>query len=152
MPPRRKTLEEFFWSRVEKTETCWFWVGRKMTFGYGDIQLYAGGPRTSSHRASWEINVGPIPNGMFVLHKCDNPPCVNPDHLFLGTQKDNLLDARKKGRAYTLDSRWMLQKTHCPQGHEYSPENLRKNDRGWRLCKICHAALERGKRKRKKGK
>lgn len=77
------------------TEDCWIWTAGH-TAGYGSFRkdrkhIYA-------HRAMWELWYGPIPVGMFVLHRCDNPPCVRPDHLFLGTQKDNLADCATKGR------------------------------------------------------
>ncbi len=87
---------EKFWSRVRKTESCWEWVAGKSFLGYGLTKMADKMCRT--HRVSWIISNGPIPDKLFVLHKCDNPPCVNPDHLFLGTAKDNTLDALKKGR------------------------------------------------------
>lgn len=89
---------ERFWRMINKTDTCWLWLGRpRISFGYGRIQL-ENRQSVSSHRFSWELHNGPIPQGMSVLHKCDVPQCVRPDHLFLGTQLDNMRDRRSKGR------------------------------------------------------
>lgn len=88
---RRFTLEEAFWSRIDKTETCWLWTGPKMPFGYG--HCYVNRIRKYAHRLSYEIhNKTEIDKGMQVNHRCDNPGCVNPDHLYLGTQADNIMD------------------------------------------------------------
>lgn len=86
-----------FEQRVELIpfSTCHWWVGTQRN-GYGIIKNK--GKIISSHRASYTLYIGPIPEGLFVLHKCDNPPCVNPDHLFLGTCQDNATDKVKKGR------------------------------------------------------
>src|ERR1043166_7633701 len=110
----RRTIEQRVWPRIViDGNGCWIWQGAKTTLGYGQVcinykLIYA-------HRLVWELTVGPIPKGMNVLHRCDNPPCVNPLHLFLGTQMDNVLDCRKKGRnpSYVINS-------HCRKGHEYS--------------------------------
>lgn len=85
-----------FWEKVVKTDGCWNWNGTKFQSGYGAIGI--GGILKRAHRVSWELKNGPITNGLHVLHKCDNPGCVRPDHLFLGTQKDNMVDKTKKGR------------------------------------------------------
>lgn len=79
---------------------CWEWQGWRNRNGYG---VMATGPKGGqrkelAHRISWRVNVGPIPDGLRVLHRCDNPPCVRPSHLFLGTQLDNMRDASAKGR------------------------------------------------------
>ena len=98
-----------FWAKVRKTEGCWDYVGRsgkvrgsslKKGGGYGAFLF--GGKVVSAHRVSWMLERGQIPAGMNVLHRCDNTRCVRPDHLFLGTQRDNMRDMFKKGRAVRL--------------------------------------------------
>jgi hypothetical protein len=77
---------------------CWLWTGGINTWGYGVLHRRGAHESISAHRAAWELHRGPIPNGLFVLHKCDTRMCVNPDHLFLGTQRDNIHDCMAKGR------------------------------------------------------
>lgn len=84
-----------FMKKVKKSNNgCWLWTGAKSRYGY----FKSCGKSERAHRYSWILFRGDIPDGMFVLHKCDNPLCVNPDHLFLGTQTDNMRDAQTKGR------------------------------------------------------
>lgn len=91
-----------FWDRVDKTTgngpwgNCWIWTGGKVG-GYGSVRFR--GIMQKSHRVAWIITNGEIGNNDHVLHRCDNPPCCNPDHLFLGTNHDNVLDRHKKGRS-----------------------------------------------------
>ncbi|MDQ5870783.1 MAG: HNH endonuclease [Acidobacteriota bacterium] len=93
-----------FWSKVQGSdEGCWLWLGSRGSKGYGQLRIFDGpigdtGRLVRAHRISYELNVGPIPTGLWVLHHCDNPPCVRPDHLFLGTVSDNAQDMLRKGR------------------------------------------------------
>lgn len=94
---RGEPLNRRFWSRVRITPGCWDWLGPVTADGYG--RLFGVDKEARAHRLSFEMHVGPIPEGLFVLHKCDNPPCCNPDHLFLGTTLDNARDCIAKGRS-----------------------------------------------------
>ena len=92
-----KPVRPRFESKICKTETCWLWTAGRTEAGYGTFWLE--GKTRLAHRVSWELHKGPMPDGLDVLHRCDNPPCVNPDHLFLGEQLDNMQDMFLKGRA-----------------------------------------------------
>lgn len=138
----RRPIADRFWEKVVKSADpngCWGWTGTTQPFGHGRIAA-PGVPAKMlmAHRVSWEIHHGAIPVDLRVLHHCDNPPCTNPRHLFLGTLSDNSRDMVKKGRMkiYQNDI------THCrPKGHEYTEANtirlVRKDGRRHRKCRAC---------------
>lgn len=104
MPVKARPAAEHFWSRVEIVDGgCWLWRGSTLR-GYGTFS--SRGRSLYAHRFSYELARGPIPAGMCVCHRCDNPPCANPEHLFLGTHSDNAADKFAKGRVPKGDQHW----------------------------------------------
>ena len=131
---QRSILVQRFWSKVKigTPESCWEWTGSKTgTMGYGSFAL--NGKATNAHRAYWIMTHGPLDRKMFVCHKCDNPPCVNPSHLFTGTALDNIRDCKAKGRLNKHET----SKTHCPRKHKYNKKNTFITKKGFRLCLPC---------------
>lgn len=102
---REQPIADRFWKKVRKTEQCWLWIGARQgsnKWKYGVLNLGRRGHGIMrAHRLSWQIHHGPVPDGMWVLHRCDTPLCIRPDHLFLGTPSDNSLDMLRKGRCLT---------------------------------------------------
>lgn len=97
---RETTMKDRFWQKVkiEKENECWLWLAAKTAKGYGYFWVDSERKSVNAHRVSWEIKNGPVPEGMLVCHNCDTPACVNPEHLFLGTAKDNMDDMVSKDR------------------------------------------------------
>jgi len=122
-------LIEDFGKYLEKQENgCVEWQRGKFATGYGAVSI--GGKMKLSHRVAWEIENGPIPEGLCVLHRCDNRPCCNTKHLFMGTIADNNRDMADKGRCSAS------KRTHCPSGHEYNKSNIKWYE-GRRYCRTC---------------
>jgi hypothetical protein len=115
---------------------CDEWTGLRDEQGYGRVYV-SGRGAVRAHRLAWETAYGPIPDGLCVLHTCDNPPCRNVEHLFLGTRTDNAADRESKGRNGNAA------KTHCPHGHPYSEENTYINTSGGRCCRTCKREANR---------
>ena len=147
-----KSLEERFWAKVDKSSGCWLWTAYRNTEGYGVFTRF--GRSTNSegaHRVSYIISSGAeIPNGMHVLHKCDNPSCVNPDHLYLGGNIENSRDRKERGRVKSILGDNNNIKTHCPAGHIYSGNNLYSPPGGGRKCRECNKMRSRLWRKNHK--
>lgn len=136
-----RSLAERFDSKIERIpfSGCWIWTGRVMERnGYGTLG------RNLAHRISWKLHSGPIPKGLYVLHRCDVSCCVNPEHLFLGTQLDNVRDMMAKGRQ-NMGDRYHKLLTHCPHGHAYTAENIywRGNHRACRACCLERSRIAR---------
>lgn len=93
-----QTNKPRFQKRIIQTESCWLWNGALNGYGYGLFWIKGEGRYITAHRAAWLLYRGDITNNLHVLHRCDIPRCVNPDHLFLGTQQDNMFDAKIKRR------------------------------------------------------
>lgn len=146
---RERTLQERFDEKwmPEPNSGCWLWLGANDNrFGYGKFCFR--GRNQMATRVSWFLRHGALPEPKLnMCHKCDTPACVNPDHLFLGTQSDNQLDSIRKGRhkysrGYGKDwniarTRIVVKKEICKNGHPLSGENLYVCPKGWAGCKEC---------------
>jgi hypothetical protein len=131
---------ERFWLKVEKSaDGCWVWTASTRN-GYGRFSVE--GSEEYAHRYSYQLSRGDIPDGLIVRHRCDNPLCVRPDHLELGTKAENSQDMVERGRS-TPNSR--AENTHCSNGHPFDQENTYWWN-GYRQCRRCKR--EYGKRRR----
>jgi hypothetical protein len=150
MPNPRSTgevLRRRFNERWQPDENgCHVWTGHRNSAGYGLIN--ANGKLERAHRVAYELAFGAIPGDtdedIVVRHKCDNRPCVNPDHLELGSRGDNNRDTAERGR------HWCQQKTHCPQGHPLSGDNVYLSPSSGRVCRTCSDAAKRAYKERKR--
>lgn len=129
--PKPLPIEDRFWAKVLKTENCWEWTASRLPRGYGLIKRNRSDPKgrnAYAHRVSWEIHYGEVPDGKCVLHECDNPGCVNPDHLFIGTDKDNMRDCAQKGRLGGCSlMNWKGERSPVAKLTNYAVRDIRKS-------------------------
>lgn len=121
--------------RRGKSHACWPWRGTVLRSGGYGVLIIGRSFNKRAHRLAYELYVGPVPDDLMVCHSCDNPICVNPAHLWLGTSSDNVSDMVKKGRRYDP----YAGRNTCQQGHRYTPENTYIHD-GNRHCRACRRA------------
>jgi hypothetical protein len=139
---------ERFWAKVQQGDGCWLWTGARRTRKGAEYGRFSPSPGqiVGAHRYAYELAHGPVPAGMCVLHRCDVPGCVRVDHLFLGTQRDNVLDAARKGRFPTGDRHPMRRRpwaTHPPRGAAHPMTHLSDGD-----VRAIRAAAAAGVRQR----
>jgi hypothetical protein len=137
------TPDDRFWAKVLKTDDCWLWTGAlsRRNCGYGRLRFK--GRMVAAHRLSWQLTQGQIPRGLHVLHLCDEPQCVNPSHLFLGTQSENNRDMAEKGRARNI----YIGASHCKRGHPFDEKNTYHRPSGGRTCRACESARNIGRKR-----
>lgn len=121
---------------IDEVDSCWNWKGATVGFGYG--HYWNGTKNVRAHRFVYEFAFGKIEDGLCICHKCDNPKCVNPLHLFAGTQSDNMKDCYAKKRdGLFLYVQYQKSKQYCNNGHEYTDDNSFIRPNGYRECRIC---------------
>lgn len=140
--PHLKAAPDRLWGNVEKNaHGCWVWKGTKNRKGYGQISVDGRHERT--HRVAYRLTYGEIPEGMVVRHRCDNPPCINPDHLEVGTSADNSRDMVERGRMVNCK----VDRDKCPKGHSFDEVNTYWWNNA-RQCKACKNEYQVSKRDR----
>ena len=131
--------------RGENMEDCQEWEGQRTPQGYGYTTFE--GKHWRAHRLVWTLAHGEIPKGFYICHTCDNPPCVNIDHLWLGTPTDNARDREAKGRGVQPNHNKF--KTHCKRGHPFDQANTVKTV-GGRRCRKCRCAYQTARYRERK--
>ena len=119
--------------KINDSNNCWEWIAHKSYQGYGRFKGAKSTGNILTHRISWVFHKGELSEKDCVLHKCDNPSCVNPDHLFVGSKADNNKDRALKKRS---GLRWK-NKEYCKRNHLLSPENIKIRKNGSRTCRLC---------------
>jgi len=146
------SYEERFFQKVDKTDSCWIWKGALSSKGYGSFSFNR--KTTLAHRYSFLIHKGPIPDGAVICHTCDIPSCVNPEHLWAGTNSENTRDMFNKGREPIS----CKEQTHCRRGHSfdefgvlvYTKKTGRQIGKQWRTCKECKRINDASRLKKNK--
>lgn len=138
----KRPIMDRLMEKILKTDSCWLWTGSKIVGGYGSI-FYEGRSQKAA-RVLYEITKGPIPDGLYLLHECDNPPCVNPDHLKPGTQAQNMADCDKRGRMFKPE-----RAEACKRGHP-TETSVKDYGNGKHHCMPCQRILQARYRDKKR--
>lgn len=134
-----------FWAKVDQSGDCWVWTAGKTKAGYG-IFHPRHGLTVYAHRYAFELTYGAMPEGQMACHRCDNPPCVRPDHLFAGAALDNAADMTAKGRHWTTanSAAWAQHRANVPRGEHHPSARLNENDVRNIRAAVANGAHHRG--------